>query len=154
MLYAAVGWGSGIATALIFRNALRTFFLRKATRPYQERKYALIWVWWVAFYVIVYLSFNFLPKDALSILYALLSSVEIFIYYGLKMSFQDKIPIEGKLVLWSYGVCVVSSFFVSLFPSAFFFILAVIWTINIAVWLFCALYSLRQASDELAALVY
>ncbi|MGI0086106.1 MAG: hypothetical protein ACREBQ_13585, partial [Nitrososphaerales archaeon] len=108
-----VGLAAGIATAWIFNKAHRTISLERIVMTDQGmggRRYSLIWIWWLGFYVIAFLSFSVFPKGALSILYAMLFAVVIFIYYTLKLSFQSKTPLEGKLALASYGSCVIISF--------------------------------------------
>jgi hypothetical protein len=159
VLYGGVGFVAGIATMWIFKNARRTLSLQKVVgtyRPMQGRRYFQLWIWWVVFYVIIFLLFQFLPKEALAILFALLSSVEIFIYYGLKLSFQNKFPLDGKLALASYGTCIIVSFIASLFASQNFAypVIGIAWGGLIVVWLFCALYALWRASEELVPLVY
>lgn len=159
VLYGGVGLGAGIATMWIFKNAWRTLFLQKAAGTYQPvrgKSFASIWVWWLGFYVMAYLIFQFLPKEALAILFALLSSVEIIIYYGLRLSFQGEFPSEGKLAMASYGTCIVVSFIASLFTSQSFAypLIGIAWGGLIAVWLFCAFYALWRASEELVPLVY
>jgi hypothetical protein len=156
IVYGGVGWGAGIATMWIFKNAHRTISLRKAVgsyRPLRGRGFTLMWIWWAIFFVLAGLIFVYIPKEALSILFAMLFSVEIFIYYSLKFSFPTRIPIEGVLALTSYGICVVLSFFVSLFASNF-LIIDFAWGITIAVWLFCSFYALWRASEELEPLIY
>jgi len=156
VLYGGVGLAAGFATISIFKNAHRTISLRKIVGTYREtegRRYALMWFWWLGLYAIIFLSFAFFPREALSILFALLFTIEIYIYYSLKFSFQESIPIEGKIALASYGFCILFSFFASLFTNDF-VPFGIVWGITIAAWLFSALYALRRASDELVASVY
>ncbi|MDG6991436.1 MAG: hypothetical protein JRM99_08495 [Nitrososphaerota archaeon] len=155
LLYGGVGLGAGVATLWVFRGANRAISLRNAIgrhpRTGGRRYYALIWVWWLGFYVLAFASFTFVPAEALSVLYASLFTVEVFIYFGLKVSFQDRTPFEGRLALVSYGVAVTLSFVASLFTSEPLFF-EVVWGVTTATWLFCALLALSRAPEELAEL--
>jgi hypothetical protein len=154
--YGTIGLVAGISTALIFANARRTIFLQRHVQEESRfglQRYALMWLWWLGFYVAVFLAFTLFPQSALSILYAMLFTVEVFIYYTVRVSFQDRFPLEAKLALFSYGLAVTFSFVASLFTSSV-ALFGVAWSIAIAIWVFCALYALRQAPEELVALVY
>lgn len=155
LAYGGTGWGAGIATAWIFTRAYRTVSLRRAINPLSQtrsqRRWALMWVWWAAFYVIAFVSFAFFQSQAFTVLFALLFSVEIFIYSTLRLSFPDGIPFEGKLALATYGACVVGSFTASFFTSAFGFF-GIAWGATCIIWLFCALYALNHAPEELVEL--
>jgi hypothetical protein len=156
IIYGGTGLCAGLATMWIFGNAHRTISLRKAVGLYRSlggSGIALMWALWVGFDIAAGLIFFFFPKEALSILYAMLFIVEIFIYYALKFSFPNKIPFEGILALVSYGACVVLSFFVSLITTSY-LIIDIGWGVTIAVWLFCSFYGLWKAPEELEPLVY
>jgi hypothetical protein len=154
-IYGGIGWLGGIATMLIFKNARRTLLLRKSIEPdiNRGRGFARIWIWWVVVYALIFYSFLAFPKFGLSVVFALLFSVDIFIYYSLKLSFQKKFPLEGWVGLISYGACVILSFLFSLLFSTYIFI-GITWGITTALWLFCAFYALWRSSEELVALVY
>lgn len=112
-----------------------------------------MWIWWVGFFVMAYVIFRFLPSEALSIVFASLFVVEAFIYFTLKFSFPNKIPAEGIVALISYGFSVSLSFAVSLFNASY-LIVELSWGITIALWIFCSIYALWRASEELVPLIY
>jgi hypothetical protein len=154
VLFGGVGLAALFATFLIFKSAYRTISLRNvagASPHMGGRDFALVWV---GFYAVVFVSFFFFQREALSILYALLFLVEIFIYYSLRFSFQDKTPFEGRLALASYGSCSVFGFFASLFFTSGFLVFGIAWGITGAIWVFCALYAHSHAPEELVELRY
>ncbi len=157
LFYGGVGLLAGLASTWIFSNALRTLRLRRVLAKDEGRGhrkyYGILLGWWVTFYALIGASFAFFATHAMSILFASLFSVEIFIYYQLKLSFSNKMPFEGKLALISYGFSTTFSFVVSIFSNNT-TLFSVAWGTTIIAWLFCALYALRRAPEELAALVY
>jgi hypothetical protein len=158
LLYGGVGWAAGIATVVIFGNARRYVFLREAVGSYprwEKSRYALMIGVWVAFDVAIATAFEFYPHAALTILFGLLFAVDIFIYYWLRLSFPDKLPLEAKIALYSYGISVAISFLSSLFSFPTFFAwVSVTWGALIGVWIFCALYALWHSSEDLVDSVY
>jgi hypothetical protein len=155
LIYGGGGWASGIASALIFKNASRIVSLRKAVglhRPVRGRSDYLMWAWWLAFAIVAVSVFIFLPAVALPIYFAMLVGVEIFIYYTLQLSFPRQIPLEGKLALASYGFSVVLSFFATLLTSSF-LLVDITWIVTIGIWMFCSIYALWQAPEELERLI-
>ena len=157
LLYGGVGLLAGLASTWIFRNAPRTLRLRRVLAKDEgkghRKYYGILLGWWVAFYALIVASFALFATHALSILFASLFSVEIFIYYQLKLSFSNKMPFEGKLALISYGFGTTFSFVASLFSNNT-PLFGIAWGTTIVIWLFCALYALKHAPEELAALVY
>ncbi len=155
-LYGSIGLAAGVATIRIFGNAHRTLRLHRIlTRDRQgkAKTYSFLIGWWASLYVIIALSFAFFGQHALSVLFASLFSVEIFIYYQMRISFPNRMPFEGKVALLSYGFGTTFSFLTSLFIYNS-LIFTIGWGSILIVWLFCALYALRHASEELAALSY
>ena len=153
-LYIATGWGAGLATASVFNNAHRAMPLRRAmgsVRGWGGRRWALMWVWWVAFTALATISFAFFQAGAPVILYALLSPVEVFIYYSLRISFGERMPLEGTLALISYGACIALSILASMFAGGFAFSEA-IWGVATLVWVYCSLFALWHAPGELVDL--
>lgn len=112
-----------------------------------------MWIWWIGFYILALFAFSYFQSGALTILYAMLFSVEIFIYYALRFAFQSRIPFEGKIALISYGFAVVFSFLASLFTSDA-RLFGIVWGSTIALWLFSSLYALLRSSDELVDLIF
>jgi hypothetical protein len=157
VLYGGVSLGGGLASAEIFAKARRDISLRRATRDREPRRIrrqdAPIWLLWLGFYVVAFASFALFQREALSILYAMLFLVEVFLYYTLKYSFPDGIPFEGRLALASFGLCTSASLVATILTQDSPF-LPVLWVLNTALWLFCAFYALRQAPDELVELRY
>jgi hypothetical protein len=156
-LYGCIGLIAGLATIRIFGNAYRTLHLRKILGEDEgmgrRRVYTFLFGWWGAFYILIGFSFAFFGQHALPILFASLFSVEIFIYYQLRLSFPKNTPFEGTIALISYGIGTTFSFVVSLFTDNL-IILTLGWLTVVVIWLFCSLYALRNAHEELAALVY
>jgi len=155
-LYGCIGLTAGLATTRIFGNAYRTLRLRKILGEEdgrdRRRVYTFLFGWWGAFYILMGFSFAFFGQHALPILFASLFSIEIFIYYQMKLSFPNKIPFEGTIALISYGIGTTYSFVVSLFTDNL-IILTLGWLTVVVIWLICSLYALRHAHEELAALV-
>jgi MFS family permease len=153
--YGGIGIVAGFASVWIFNNAAKTAKLRRILKPDTKLrlKYRLMGLWWLAFYVIILLAFTYYSVHALTILYAMLISVAIFVYSQLRFSFSTDLPIEGKLAVASYASSALISFSFSLFtqnglPGA------IAWLGTVIVWLFCAMYSLKRAPEELVELSF
>jgi hypothetical protein len=154
VIYGGIGWAAGIGTVLIFRNAGKAMHLRRlVNHPKVSSKWNLAWLWWVAFYVIAFVAFSRFPAQADSILYALLFTVEVYIYYWLKTSFPQDMPLEGKLALVSYGLFMSFGFLTSFF-TADPLVFGVSLGATVVVWVFCALYAFARAPEELVDLRY
>ncbi len=157
LFYGGVGIIAGFASAWIFRNAAKTAHLRTALQPNRNVRwqYRLIGIWWLAFYVIIGISFTYFSAYAITIFFAMLFSVVGFVYYLLRFSFDKEIPVEGKLAVISYGAATAVSFVASIFtPATNYVPTSVAWFVAIVVWLFCALYSLKRAPEELVELSF
>jgi hypothetical protein len=154
-IYGGVGLVAGFASGWIFRNADKAASLRKILKPDSgaRRRWWLIATWWIGFYILIGISFTIFGIHALAILYAMLLTVSGFIYYQLGLSFQGDIPFEGKLAVVSYTVATIVSFAASVL-TAISALQIIAWTATVVIWLYCALYSLKSAPDELAALSY
>jgi hypothetical protein len=165
LLYGGVGTAAGVESANIFRNARRALQLRRTIShdnlsAMQGKKFGrkswlhiIPWIWWAGFYVIIFFLFTLFPRGAFSGLYASLFLVEVFIYFELKLCFPKKIPFEGKAALASYGASTLLSLAVSFLSTTFSFLFTALWVPTICVWVFCALYALRHAPDELTELM-
>jgi hypothetical protein len=153
-LFAGTGWAASLATASVFNSAHRAVFLRRAMgsmRGWGGREWALMWMWFVAFTALAFVSFAFFQPQAPVIIYGLLSSVEIFIYYSLRISFGEKLPSEGLLALVSYGACITLSIVASLLAGGLAYTGA-IWGAETIVWVYCSLFALWHAPGELTDL--
>lgn|SRR5487761_112706 len=157
ILYGGVGTIAGLASFWIFGNAWRTLELRRAVgireEKYRRKHILLIILWWVAIYAVIGISFTLFEGQAFTVLYGALFVVEIFLFYQLRASFQDRLPTEGKIALVSYGLSTTISLAVSVLglnPVLY----TPLWIITIAAWFYSALYALRHAPDDLVELTH
>jgi hypothetical protein len=155
VFYGGIGLGAGLASAWIFKNAIRAANLQRVLKPDKHTRlyYRMIGFWWIAFYIIIGVAFTIYGAHALTLLYAMLLSVAGFVYYQLGLSFPDGIPFEGKLATLSYFVSCIASLLSSLL-NQYSAPAEIAWVATVVIWLFCALYSLKSAPEELAALTY
>lgn len=154
ILFTVIGWGAGMATWWIFRLAQRTMLLRIAVNGKRQKKKGMVFLyrlWPVALTVLACFSFAYLHTQAFIILYLMLSSVVLYLYYGFKASFGEKTPFECKIALFSFGISIILSVIASsIFGHSN--LTAVIWSAESAVWMYCALYALWHAPRELVEL--
>jgi hypothetical protein len=152
--YSLVGCMAGIATFRLFSGAGRTIALRRVVSREEQRRYWFIPLLWVlAFYSIVGSAFAFSAVHAMAILFVSILSIDVYLAYALKRTFQ-RITFEGKLAVASYGfgalVGLSTTFLIDLpFLNMY---STLVWGAVPIVWVFCSVYALYHASEELVGL--
>jgi len=141
-----------VATARIFREAMRALRLFRALGNERNGSYAPYFVAWLAAIIAIASAVGILaPENSQAILYALLLPVPFVIYYMLGMAFPDGRPIEGLLALTAYGSAAALSLALSLLAIDS-WVVGWAWGATVVVWSLAAFYALFRAPDELEAL--
>lgn len=149
VLYSLIGMLAGSATARIFSNAWRTLALRRIIRRERKRpkRILLYRFWWIPIYAIMIFAFVFERFYFYTLFLLLLTSVDIMVYYELKISFS-RLPFEGLLAIVSYAVSLAIGLYSSLISNGYlFFVIA--WAPMVISWFICSLYALYHAPESL-----
>jgi hypothetical protein len=151
-LFVAILVVAVVATARIFRDAGRAISLRRAVAQGVERSYFRYFIgFFIALFFVILAANIVLPAYSSDILYALLLSVPVLLYYMLGMAFPDGRPAEGLVSSVMYGGAVILNLAVSILGVDL-WIGEWAWGLTAAVWALSAFYALFRAPDELEAL--
>jgi hypothetical protein len=138
---------SGAAVVVIllaFRRIRDTAEIRRIVAASKWNKvlgYRYIVSIWVAIYAIVIASLIFTSAISGLLLLVIYVAVWGYFYYALRLSFPHRLPSEGIAALSSLGIAVVGSIVVVLFFPEIRSIIAILWGVNILVWITVAVYS-------------
>jgi hypothetical protein len=138
-----------VATARIFREAMRALRLFRALGNERNGSYAPYFVAWLAAIIAIASAVGILaPANSQAVLYALLLPVPFVIYYMLGMAFPDRKPIEGLLALAAYGSAAALSLALSLLAIDS-WVVGWAWGATVVVWCLAAFYALFRAPTSL-----
>jgi hypothetical protein len=140
-----------IATALIFRGALRTLGLSRALSREGGGYAHHFAAWIVGMYVVIAAADLLAPAYSYAIFDALLLPVPFVVYFMLGLAFPDGRPTEGLIALTTYGAAATVNLTLSLL-GADSWIQGWVWVATAGVWFLAAFYALFRAPEELEAL--
>lgn len=140
-----------VATALIFRGALRALGLRRALNREGGGYGQYFVVWIVGTYIAISAVEVLVPAYSSAIVYAFLLPVPFIVYFMLGLAFPDGRPAEGLIALATYGAAAAIDLTLSLL-GADSWVLGWVWAATAVVWFLAAFYALFRAPEELEAL--
>jgi hypothetical protein len=145
------------ATFLLFRKAYRTVELRQTVQRnrWERRQRMLVLPGILTFFALVIVAAVFLSSYFYLVLYAAEIPLLLIPWYGLRISFPEKLPIEAVLAMSFYGFTIVVSFILSFIGTVLGGSTSVgsLWIAAVLVFFFASVYALLRAPDELEVLV-
>lgn len=145
-----------VATVLLFRKAYRTVELRQTIRRdhWERRQKILVWPWVIVFFSAIIVAALLIPSYFFLVLYAAEIPLLLIAWYGLKLSFLGKLPIESVLAMSFYALTIVLSFILSFIGEVFGFSTSAtfLWVGTVLIFFFASIYALLCAPDELEVL--
>jgi hypothetical protein len=139
------------ATALIFRDALRTLGLRRALGERRGSYARYFFAWIIGIYAVIFAADLLVPAYSYATVYALLLPVPFVVYFMLGMAFPGGRPAESLVALTTYGAAAAISLALSLLGLDSWAV-GWVWAATAVIWFLAAFYALFRAPDELEAL--
>ena len=131
-------------------KARRTIALRNAINPKNSNRHNhWLTALWIAYCVLAAVCLIIFRLKAPALLNALSFAIEAFLIQQLRRIFSNDIPPEGKVAATVLGGSVLVNFVLSILSLSHFS--SIPWIVMIFMWLFCALYALKNASEDWVA---
>jgi hypothetical protein len=136
--------------------AVMMWVLKKAYDAMQVRRVIADSIWtrllrpkwaatvWLVYYVPILLAILFLRPEAAVVLYGVLTLTSLSLFFVLKVSFPEQLPIEGKAVVAAYAVTTLSSLIFFLVNARYFVVYLSLWAFAVAVFAGASMYARKQ----------
>jgi len=121
---------------------------RKWTRPLGYRAMVLLWV---AVYLAIIPTLIFFSSFAVSVVLLIYATFAVYLYYSLRLSFEDKIPLESVFALSSLAAATIGSFILEfLFFMDIDAPYALLWGSTIIAWIIASVYARTRKPPSVA----
>ncbi len=136
-----------VVTAWVLRKAYNAMLIRReiADSVWARifKRPLLLALMWIAYYAPTVAAIFFLSPHALAIEFGFLSTLIVPFYFVLKVSFPEKLPCEGIVMIVTYAVCSLGSFAAS-FPNAHVGLYLIFWSAMVVVSVWASAYARMQ----------
>ncbi len=129
--------------AMQVRRVITDSIWTKLLRPFWTAVFFLV------YYVPIIVAILFLRPEASLVLFGVLATTTLSLFFVLKVSFPERLPKESKAVLAAYAVSTLGSLIFFLSNARYLVVYLGLWAFAVAVFAWASVYARRQKAPDL-----